>query len=481
MPSSRKIALGVFLAGGFLLFALGLFWIGDRRLMFAESLILHTEFTNLSGLRQGSKVRVSGMDAGEVLLITVPAGPGDKFRVRFRVLARFHPILRGDSISSIQTDGLVGNKFLQIEPGSAAALPVAQEDTIPSREPLEFGNLMQQAVETVSNLNATVTEVRENVDEVAGGLIAINNRASELIDEVGGHIKLISTTGNKVVQEVSAVIDGIQAGRGTIGKLVNDEDLYHRLRATVEQAESTARNLQEVSNDMQQISSDLKAGNIVKTIEETATNIREVTGQAKGLLASLRPEGPDGEGLSADLRQTLSNAEEATAHLAENMRALKRSWFFRGFFNDRGFFDLDAVSVEDYTSGKFAPDRTRQREWLHASEIFTRTPEGLEQLSESGKKNLDAAMAGFLRHARNNPLMIEGYASAGTPDQQFLLAQDRAHKVRSYLVRRFQWRPNYVGVMPMGAVKSAAADESFWDGVALVLFPSKDASAKKTR
>ncbi|MGQ9636004.1 MAG: hypothetical protein ACUVXB_17410 [Bryobacteraceae bacterium] len=60
MTSSRKILVGAFVLGGFLLFALGLFWIGDRRLLFSESLELETEFAHLSGLKVGSKVMVSG-------------------------------------------------------------------------------------------------------------------------------------------------------------------------------------------------------------------------------------------------------------------------------------------------------------------------------------------------------------------------------------------------------------------------------------
>ena len=62
MASSGRIALGVFLVGGIVLFGVGLFWIGDRRLLFNENIDLYTEFSNLSGLAKGAKVRVSGLD-----------------------------------------------------------------------------------------------------------------------------------------------------------------------------------------------------------------------------------------------------------------------------------------------------------------------------------------------------------------------------------------------------------------------------------
>ena len=67
MSASRQVALGVFLIGGLILFGFGLFWIGDRRQLFSESIDLYTEFANISGLARGAKVRVAGLDAGEVL------------------------------------------------------------------------------------------------------------------------------------------------------------------------------------------------------------------------------------------------------------------------------------------------------------------------------------------------------------------------------------------------------------------------------
>ena len=83
MNSSRRAILGAFVVIGAFLFALGLFWIGDRRQMFSESIDLQANFLNVSGLSRGSVVRVAGTNAGEVLDIGVPTAPGDPFRVRF--------------------------------------------------------------------------------------------------------------------------------------------------------------------------------------------------------------------------------------------------------------------------------------------------------------------------------------------------------------------------------------------------------------
>ena len=68
----KKESIGLFVIGGLVLFGIGMFLIGDRHQLFARHTEYYTEFTNLSGLTTGAKVRVSGLDAGEVLTIDVP-------------------------------------------------------------------------------------------------------------------------------------------------------------------------------------------------------------------------------------------------------------------------------------------------------------------------------------------------------------------------------------------------------------------------
>src|SRR3954462_12778871 len=113
MFSKDKTMMGAFVVGGLLLFGFGLFLIGDRRMLFSKSAEYYTEFAQINALEAGAKVRVGGMDAGEIVEIRVPAGPGSKFRLKLRVIVKMFPVIRTDSVASIQSDGLLGNKYLQ--------------------------------------------------------------------------------------------------------------------------------------------------------------------------------------------------------------------------------------------------------------------------------------------------------------------------------------------------------------------------------
>jgi phospholipid/cholesterol/gamma-HCH transport system substrate-binding protein len=112
--SRMRVVVGAFIVGGILLFAGGLFLIGDRRLLLARQFELNATFGKVTGLQVGGKVRLAGFDAGEVLEIMIPPRPSDRFRVRMRVREDLHQLVRIDSTCGLQTDGIVGSTFLQI-------------------------------------------------------------------------------------------------------------------------------------------------------------------------------------------------------------------------------------------------------------------------------------------------------------------------------------------------------------------------------
>src|SRR5262249_55209620 len=92
----KKEHIGVLVVGGLLLFGLGMFLIGDRHQAFARHSEFYAEFVNLAGLSNGAKVRVAGMDAGQVRDITVPTSPSSRFRVKWRIDTKLRGLVRTD-------------------------------------------------------------------------------------------------------------------------------------------------------------------------------------------------------------------------------------------------------------------------------------------------------------------------------------------------------------------------------------------------
>jgi phospholipid/cholesterol/gamma-HCH transport system substrate-binding protein len=177
------------------------------------------------------------------------------------------------------------------------------------------------------------------------------------------------------------------------------------------------------------------------------------------------------KGLTGNLQTTLASARDAMSDLAETTEALKRNFLFRGFFNRRGYFDLDDVTVDEYRKGVLdTKDRRALRIWIGSPVLFEKNPDGEEQLTDGGRARLDSAMSQFVKYPRTSLFVVEGYARGTTSDERFLMSRTRARLVRDYIVGKFGLDPGVVATMPMGDQADGAPESETWDGVALAMF-----------
>jgi phospholipid/cholesterol/gamma-HCH transport system substrate-binding protein len=441
MPKNRLAAVGAFVIAGILLFAVGLFLIGNRRMMFSDTFEVYAEFSKVAGLQNGAMVRVAGLDAGEVETIHLPTSPSGRFRIKLRVREDMHPIIRLDSVASIQNDGLVGNKFIQVEAGTDRSPQVPDRGTIQSREPFDLADMLQRVNETIDLVTIMITDVRVRLDEALQAVQTMAVEGQTMIADVSGEIRTITASGRKVAADLQLIVAGVQQGRGSLGKFVNDDAVYERVKEIASEA------------------------------ERAVTNLREASESAKAAIDDFRGEKGPMRGVVADLQQSLTAARETLTDLADNSEALKRNFFFRGFFNRRGYFDLDDIGVEEYRNGALETnDRRVLRVWVSAAVLFAPDADGQERLTDSGRQRLDSAMAPFLRYPPNTPFVVEGYAGGATSDAQFVLSRSRALQVRDYLVGKFGLDPGHVATMPLGVQAPGSPANDRWEGVALALF-----------
>lgn len=440
MPN-RTVAVGAFVLGTLVLFAVGLFLIGNRRMMFTDTVEIFAEYSRIAGLQPGATVRVAGLDAGEVEQVSIPTSPSAKFRVRLRVRQDVHHLIRHDSVASIQNDGLVGNKFVQIEAGTEGSPQVPEGGTIAGAEPLDLAEMMQKLNETVDMVTVMIKDVKGGIDEALTAITATAVDAQALMKDAGAEIRAITASTQRLTGDLQAIVAGVRQGRGAIGKLLNDDEIYTRVRSIAAEA------------------------------EKTMIDLRAAAAGAKDAVNDFRGEDGPMRGVMGDLQLAITAARETMTDLADNAEALKRNFLFRGFFNRRGFFDLQDVSLEDYRRGVLESDtRKVLRIWASAEVIFEQTAEGGERLTDDGRRRIDSAMAPYLRYPRTTPIVVEGYADGQTSDARFLLSRTRAQMVRDYIVGRFGLDARYVAVMPMGVEAPDSPRDGRWQGVALAAF-----------
>ena len=388
MPSSRNFVVGLFLIGWSTAVRCGT--LHDRRsaqALFQRFRSLSRSSRNWVACRMAPTSRSVEWMPAKSSTSRCRHSPSRGFASKCELWKNFIPVVRTDSVATIQTEGVLGNKFMKIDQGTPLAPAAPPGSTIPSREPFDFADLMQQ-------IRDTVDEVKGKMDGIFASISATSENANALIKSVRGDVENIISTSKKVSDDVQAITAGVRAGRGTVGRLFNDEKVADSASRAFRDFEKAAGNTREISQQFTHILSDFQDRKILQEMEQTVKNVRQLTGQAKDAITDFQAKGGKGERLTGDLRRTIADASEAMSDLAENTEALKRSFFFRGFFKKRGYYDLDNVTVAEYREGKLAHDKSRQQAWIHETELLAQSTDGSEELSAAGKKRLDASHGG---------------------------------------------------------------------------------------
>lgn len=453
--SRRYLAVGVFIIAGVALFAVGIFLVGSRHEAFARHVLLYTEFANLDGVTKGSKVQVAGMDAGQVTRIIVPRSPDGQFRVQMKVDEQLHGLVRTDSFVTVDTEGVVGDTFLTIHSGSPNA-PIAQADSVlQSKAPVSISDLLNHG-------------------------LGIMNDADATIKQVGGKLNVALDGVNGAVGNANDLLVGLKEGRGPAGMFLRDEKMAGQIRETMSNVQSTTANLKQASVGVTSLVADVQQRQLPQKLDDTMTQIRSASAQANVTIQQVHQSltqalGPDANGVTAgqNISQTLSNVNAATGNMAEDTEALKHNFFFKGFFNHRGYYTLASLSPQEYRRSKLFGSTQSPRTWLQADSLFQQGAHGAEQLSQDGKRAIDAAVVSFGDPIFTHPVVIEGYSDAAAPADALSFSYARAELVRNYLEARYPFEAKNVGVMPLSATPPTGLGHEHWSGVCILVAEKK--------
>jgi phospholipid/cholesterol/gamma-HCH transport system substrate-binding protein len=193
---SRVARLGAFIVVTVAILAVGIFIIGSKEYLFRSTYQLKAQFDNVAGLAVGADVQVGGVHSGTVHSIALPHQPGEKVTVVMDLNKSTHEIIKYDSVASIETSGLLGNQYVAISFGSAGQAEVKDGELIRSQPPLLMADLLKKT----------------------SGILDTSQQAIQNATQATAHLN-----------SVSAKID---SGRGTVGALVNDKQLYSNLEQT---------------------------------------------------------------------------------------------------------------------------------------------------------------------------------------------------------------------------------------------------------
>ena len=180
----QAVLLGVVVLLGLALGGTGLFLVGSRSWFAGDSFHVRSGFKAIQGVELGTRVRVQGMDAGEVVAIEPPATPGSDVVLRMRIDGKMRPLLRADATVQIVSEGLIGGKVVEINPGSDRGQPVQDNAVLASRSTTELADVL--------------AEVKTTLKDVRDGEGAVGKELVGALQQTRATMETFEKTGNAV-------------------------------------------------------------------------------------------------------------------------------------------------------------------------------------------------------------------------------------------------------------------------------------------
>ena len=347
MPSQKQLQWSQLRVGLTVIFAsltlgLLLFLMSGTGGFFTKRITLLSYFDNAEGLRIGAPVRLSGVDIGNVTNIVIVNAKDKQLtpvQVTMKVTTKYAFNLRRDSLTSLDTAGVLGETYLDIDSSQAIGVTAQDGDTLPTAIHPDFNAVVRSSQSTLQNMDAllkradrilafaesgkgslgkliydpslydrfseTVGEFKQIVDEIAKG----QGSLGQLINSNDAYNKFVAT-----LDRMNAVVDDLQAGKGTAGKFLKDPSLYNN-------ANDTVANLKKVSEDLQAGKGPagklLKDEELAKKIDTTVTKLSALASDleaGKGSAGKLLKD----EALYTNANQMLTETQGLIKAIREN-------------------------------------------------------------------------------------------------------------------------------------------------------------------
>ncbi len=309
----KNIRLGLFVIIGTLLLIAALYFIGSRQNLFGSSFRINAVFYNVNGLMKGNNVRFAGIDVGTVESIEILSDSSVK--VTMVIDDNIKNFIKKNDIASVGTDGLMGNKLVNINAGKGNAPTVGEGDLLKTLKPIE----MDEMVRTLNVTNENMMLITSNLKNITDRINGKNSLWSLLLDTVVAENVKSSIVNLKLVTNKSVLITGnlhylseqIRSGKGSLGALVTDTTLSSSVKQTVVKLKAISDTAAIIEGNISPIVNNLKQG--------------------KGSLGLLLNDTT----LIHDLNKSIRSIDKGALNFNENMEALKHSWPLKKYYKKK--------------------------------------------------------------------------------------------------------------------------------------------------
>lgn len=309
-----NIKLGVFVLAGLIFLILLLYMIGKNRNFFGSNFTLNARFENVQGLKPGNNVRYAGIDVGTVKKIKIL---NDTLTEVVMIIDdKMESIIHKNAIVSIGTDGLVGNKVVNIKASKDPSALAEDGDLLESRKPVDTDDMLRTLYKTNNDIAVIADHLKITVNRLNNSQALWSVLTEEGLPQnlklSAVNIRMATAKANEMVESLSGIVEDVKSGKGSLGAILADTAFAYHLNAAV-------MKIQHVGDEADSLSSEISS--LVKDIH---TDVNSGKGAVHALLKDTM--------LVNKLNSSLENIQKGTDGFNQNMEALKHNILFRGYF-----------------------------------------------------------------------------------------------------------------------------------------------------
>jgi phospholipid/cholesterol/gamma-HCH transport system substrate-binding protein len=310
LPSQKQLKwselrVGVTVIVASLVLAFLLFLMSGTRGLFSKRITLVSYFDNAEGLRPGAPVRLNGVDIGNVTHIVIVPDKDKQLtpvKIVMKVSTKYSFNLRRDTKTSLETAGVLGETFMDMDSAEAIGPPAQDGDTLPTRTHPDFNEVVRSSQSTLQNMDALL----KRADRILAFAESGKGSLGKLIYDPTLYDRFSET-----VLELKTVVDEIAKGQGSLGQLINKSDAYDKFVATLDKMNAVTDDLQQGKGTAGKF---LKDPTLYNNANDTVANLKKVSEElsaGKGTAGRLIND----EELAKKIDTTMSKLEALTSDL----------------------------------------------------------------------------------------------------------------------------------------------------------------------
>jgi phospholipid/cholesterol/gamma-HCH transport system substrate-binding protein len=237
--------------------------------IFSRHIRVHSFFANASGLKPGAPVNLQGVTIGSVKkIIIVPRRKLTPVEVIMTLGLNYRAALHTDTTASLATAGVLGDTFVDLDSANATGPELKNGDEVPVMQTPSLSDVIKSGQTTIQQVNVILAKLNTMVDAMGTG----KGSLGKFINNPDLYNHAVAT-----LTQLQDTVTAINQGKGTLGKLVTDETLYKRANETIGR----------LQNIVDQI--DAGQGTVGKLVKDDAlyNNVNQTAAKANRLMSQI--------------------------------------------------------------------------------------------------------------------------------------------------------------------------------------------------